>query len=69
MSEKLIPISEFSFPELGPEQFTLTCRNHPTVRYSTKNPYHRSLHILRFPDELDYECACPFSDLVVIAEV
>lgn len=65
---KHIPVGEFRFPEPGPVMFDMTCRNHPTARYSTKNPYQRGLHILKFPDGMTGECPCPFSDMVVIVE-
>lgn len=56
----------------------LTCRNHPTARYLTKNPWSRGIHFIAAPiearDQPDWqgsgpgglECTCPFSDLVVI---
>ena len=72
-----IPVLEFKFRDynrfinkeewITPAHATLTCRNHPTARYSTKNPYQRSLHFLRGPVETPWtECACPFSELVVV---
>jgi hypothetical protein len=52
---------------------TLTCRNHPTAEYLTKNPWLRSIHVIRLPESLGDkertdtgECRCPFSDLVVV---
>lgn len=72
MTVKLIPVGEFEFPEPGPDMFTLTCVNHQTARYSTKNPFERTLKVLKFPEGDDIErtetgeCACPFRDLVVI---
>jgi hypothetical protein len=67
---------------LGPGEFawtsdysfmrTMTCKNHPTARYSTKNPFDRSIFLRRLPDEGDFEkshtgeCKCPISDLVVV---
>jgi ethanolamine utilization microcompartment shell protein EutL len=53
---------------------TLTCVNHPTARYLTKNPFFRSIGIIAAPvDEgiertATGECVCPFSDLRVIKE-
>jgi len=60
----------------------LTCRNHPTARYLTKNPWVRGLHFIAAPAEAvdpawrdehgsgpgNLECRCPFSDLVVIGQ-
>lgn len=45
----------------------LTCVNHPTARYLTKNPWTRSLHFVQAAEGFDFtECPCPFSDLRVI---
>lgn len=66
---EVIPIKDFDFPSeqnVG-ELFQLTCKNHPTARYSTKNPYCRGLHFLEGPKEHPFtECACSFNDLVVV---
>lgn len=68
---QLIPVGDFPWPgerELGNEMFTMTCVNHSTAKYSTKNPWLRSLHVLRYPDGFMGECPCPFSDLAVVVE-
>jgi len=58
----------------------LTCRNHPTARYVTKNPWTRGIHFVTPPAEAEdpqwraehgsgpanLECDCPFADLVVV---
>lgn len=66
---EVVPVREFTFPsehEIG-DMFYLTCRNHPTARYSTKNPYCRSLHFLEGPEGSPFkECPCSFDELVVI---
>jgi hypothetical protein len=68
----LIPVGEFKFPASGMEgeMFDLTCKNHPTARYTTKNPYTRNLHFLQAAEGFGFaqECPCAFSDLVVIVE-
>lgn len=47
---------------------TLTCVNHPTAVYLTKNPWMRGIHVIKFPEGFEYkECPCPFSDLRVMA--
>jgi hypothetical protein len=46
----------------------MTCRNHTGARYLTKNPWQRSLHFITPDPSQTWECPCPFSDLVVIAE-
>lgn len=65
------PISEFDFGEPGPTMYELTCKNHPTARYLTKNPHCRSLIVADLPKgdiprTSTGECTCPVSDLVVI---
>lgn len=75
---RLVPVSEFDFPgedKLGNEHFKLTCVNHQTAEYLTKNPFLRHVHIIKFPKGLapeerspSGECKCPFSDLVVVVE-
>lgn len=50
----------------------VTCRNHPTAVYYTKNIYQRSLLCTKIPEgivagrTLTGECPCPVSDLVVV---
>jgi len=66
----LVPVKEFRFPEPGPDMFALTCKNHPTAEYFTKNPYQRGLHVIKLPEgnierSATGECKCPFGDLVV----
>ena len=62
-----IPVTEFIFPDPGPEMFELQCKNHPHSRYLTKNPFSRSLHYTPEPEDFfKEECSCPFSDLQVI---
>lgn len=70
MTRTLIPVGEFEFPEPGSKMFDMTCKNHPTALYSTKNPYLRGLHFLKAADGFGpiSECPCPFSYLVVIVE-
>lgn len=52
---KLVPIGEFKFQNydgliqpdpLPPAHVDLTCKNHLTGMWSTKNPYQRSIHFL-----------------------
>ena len=53
---------------------TLTCINHPTARYVTKNPHARTLHFVRPPEEAPVEgwplsgleCPCSLDDLRVV---
>jgi hypothetical protein len=51
----------------------MTCRNHVGMLYLTKNPWERSVHIVRFDRDVmaetgQIECDCSFSDLVVLVD-
>lgn len=70
---RLVPIREHKWSQDYTYLRNVTCKNHPSARYLTKNPYDRTLHLITYPtgltpDERDTngECKCPFSDLVVI---
>lgn len=65
---KLTRIGDFPWDDDFSTHRSLTCINHPTALYSTKNPYHRGIHFLRTANEFPYgtECPCPFSDLAVL---
>jgi hypothetical protein len=84
---KLIPVGEFKFQNYNgvtilafgekppPAHVDLTCKNHLTGRWSSKNPHQRGLHWNGWEDGFtlhpEYgwnECGCPFSDMVVIVE-
>jgi hypothetical protein len=70
---KTIPIGEFEWTDDYSFMRTLTCKNHPTSRYLTKNPYARNIHLAKLPEgnieRNDYgDCVCPLTDLVVIVE-
>lgn len=68
---KLTPIREYNWDGDYSEMRTLTCINHQTAKYLTKNPWARGLHLINLPvgdiPRTDSgECTCPLSDLVVI---
>lgn len=70
---KLVRVGEFEWTDDYSFMRTMTCINHPTARYSTKNPYFRSLFIVKLPEgdierTATGECTCPISDLVVLVE-
>lgn len=65
---KAIPVREYEWTDDYSYMRELTCKNHPTARYLTKNPWSRSLHFIKPPDGYIGECECPFSDLVVIVK-
>jgi hypothetical protein len=48
------------------EMLEITCRQHPTAEYLTKNTAEaRSLHFVKAAVGMDYkECPCPASDLI-----
>ncbi|KIQ62411.1 hypothetical protein TR51_25570 [Kitasatospora griseola] len=70
----LIPVRNFEWTDDLSYMRTLTCKNHPTARYLTKNPFSRGLNLTKWPEDDDTprtpigECTCPFGDLVVIVE-
>lgn len=67
---KLVKLSEFKWTDDYSWHRTLTCVNHPTAVYYTKNPFWRHLHIIRFPEDMPpyTECPCPVDDLRVVCE-
>lgn len=67
---KYIPVNEFTWTEDYSFHRYMTCANHNTALYMTKNPHVRSMHILRYPEDTEpfTECECPFEDLRVICE-
>lgn len=65
---KLTPINEYVWTDDYSFMRKLTCKNHPTARYLTKNPYFRGIHLVKFPEGERQECPCPFTDLMVIEE-
>lgn len=78
---KLVKMGDFEGFKFGLEgpMHTLTCVNHQTAKYYSKNPWTRGLHLIEYPIEYRYgkgdnsrfgtECPCPFSDLRVVVEV
>lgn len=73
MTVKLVPLNEYEWTDDYSYGRTLTCVNHPSARYSTKNPYYRRLICLKLPEgDIERsetgECICPFSDLRVIVD-
>lgn len=70
---KLVPVSEYTWTDDYSFLRTLTCKNHPTARYLTKNPWFRSVHLVKRPEgniprTETGECTCPFDDLMVVDE-
>lgn len=59
---KLVPINEFEWTDDYSYHRTLTCKNHPQNRFSTKNPWDRTIFCLTG------DCPCPISDLMVVVQ-
>lgn len=72
MTIKYVSVHEFKWPAWGQEgeSFLMTCKNHPTAEYASKNPWTRNLHFLKTAEGFPFgvECTCPFDDLVVLVE-
>jgi hypothetical protein len=71
VSVTLLGPGEFAWTDDYSFMRTMTCKNHPTARYSTKNPADRSIFCRKLPEgdiERSHtgECMCPISDLVVV---
>jgi hypothetical protein len=71
MAVTLVPVREYEWTDDYSYLRTLTCKNHPTAKYLTKNPFYRSISVVRLPDgDIERsntgECTCPFDDLVVV---
>lgn len=67
----LVPIHDFPWEDKdlsGHEE--MTCQNHRGMRYLTKNPHVRSIHIVDVDPSVSargmIDCACSFHDLLVV---
>jgi hypothetical protein len=65
---QLIPIVKHNWTEDYSYLREVTCKNHQTAVYLTKNPYNRSLHLVELPEGMTEECKCPFADLAVLVD-
>lgn len=51
------------------QHIALTCRNHPELRWHTKNISHIGARSIFFAGrDMSTECACPGSDLIVVPQ-
>lgn len=71
MKIKLVPIKEHVWSDDFSYHRILTCINHQDARYSTKNPFTRSIFFQKapegnFPRRLNGECKCAIEDLAVL---
>jgi hypothetical protein len=69
----LVPVREFTWTNDYSFMRELTCKNHQTAKYLTKNPFDRNLHLVKVPEgDIERtdtgECKCPFNDLMVIVK-
>lgn len=67
----LVPIGEFPWGDDFSWLRHLTCGNHPTGKYYTKNPWERGIHLVECPLDVDgnpgmYDCSCNRLSLVVV---
>lgn len=65
---KLVGINEFEWTHDFSWLRTITCQNHPSAKYYTKNPFEHGLHLIKAPNGYGYgnECECNFDQLAVI---
>jgi hypothetical protein len=67
-NKTLVPLHDFAWTDDYSFMRVLTCVNHPTAKYLTKNVFNRHLHVVDFPEGMTRECPCPLDDLRVVAE-
>lgn len=70
---KLTPISDYNWTDNFSFMRTLTCINHQSAKYLTKNPFSRGIHVVKLPigdiqRTNSGECTCPFTNLAVVEE-
>jgi len=65
------PIEEYPWDD-SMRHRNLTCKNHRGMKYLTKHPTLRTVHIIEVDPSISaqgkIECDCPFADLLVIEE-
>lgn len=72
VTAQLVPIGLFPWSDDYSWSRMLTCLNHSTARYYTKNPFWRNLHLVKLPQDANIprsgtgECTCPMEYLAVI---
>ena len=77
MNYTLVPLKAWAWSDDYSFHRVMTCVNHQNLRWSTKNPWWRSVFYVGaiLPDGTDAplwsvpECKCPVSDWRVIAEL
>lgn len=73
-ASNLVPMKEFGWTDDYSYMRILTCKNHTDAVYSTKNPYSRTVHMVKAPKVPDAErlesgeCNCAWEDMRVIVD-
>lgn len=67
MPVTLVELGNFNWTNDFSYHRTLTCINHQEMRWSTKNPFQRSIFYIS-QEECGAECNCPLADMRVIVE-
>ena len=68
MATQLIPVPEFDWTDDFSWLRMVTCVNHPSAIYLTKNPMHRTLHFIKPADGMTGMCDCDNSELRVVVD-
>ncbi len=74
--ENPVPIREYAFTSDYSYHTILSCKNHPDLRWSSKDPYARSIFYRGHKDDTspgllrpyEPECDCPMSDMTVVGD-
>jgi hypothetical protein len=59
-----VPVDEFDWEANNMRMQYLTCPRHPNVKYLTKHPWQRRLHIIEWDDA--NACQCGISTMLVM---
>jgi len=65
---KFVPVAEFAWTDDRSWHRTVTCMNHPSAKYYTKNFYYQGLHFIATPNgfPLGKECDCSVASFAVV---
>lgn len=58
----VVPVHEFEWTDDFSYHRVMACRNHPENRFSSKNPWQRSIFVVTG------DCPCPISDFLVLVK-
>lgn len=65
---RTVPVDEFDWDANAMEMQYIVCPRHPGMKYLTKDPRCRNLHIISIPDHATGECDCYVSRMVVLLD-